>query len=165
MYRFMLTQPNDEDEIYINLISSLAGQYVSRRPHLIHLIKEVLTVMDLKGARIVIERDMGRTIGNTDIVATSEKDTIYYAQPLKTEAYWRFAKNRYPQPSNKLTIILERDADGNYEVSDTWIGPSVPPFPGDEHATAASKQYWETHALAQDTQSIQSKTITADCPY
>jgi hypothetical protein len=108
---------------------------------------------------------MGRVIGNTDIIETNDKDTIYYAQPTKLKAFSRFAKNRYPQPSHILTIIVDQDAEGNYEVSDTWIGPSSPPFPGGDNETSGSKSYWETHALVQDAQMIQSKTITKLCPY
>lgn len=165
MYKFMLDETNDEYDIYINLISSSAGSYLSRRPYVIALMKELLSIKPLHGERIVIEQDMGRDIGTTDIVTTSDKDTIYYAQPLKSEVYLRFAKNRYPLVSRMLTVVAEQDADGNYEVCDTWIGSNHPPFPGDEHATAASKEYWKTHALVQDARVIQSRSITKTCPY
>lgn len=165
MYKFMISQSETGYEIYINLISSSAGRYLSRHPHVINLIKELLVPMNLKGDHMIIERDMGRVIGNTDIVETSEKDTIYYAQPNKIKVYSRFAKNRFSQPSNILTVIVEKDADGNYEVIDTWIGPSSPPFPGDDKETENSKLYWHNHALVHDAQAIQSKTITKYCPY
>ena len=165
MYNYMIGQSANGNEIYINLISSSAGQYLSRRPYVLNLIKEVLATMSLKGSHIVLEHDMGRVIGKSDIVETSENDTIYYAQPNKIKVYSRFAKNRYSQPSNLLTIILDQDDDGNYIVSNTWIGPSSPPFPGDEKEETNSKIYWENHALVHDAQSIQTKTITKNCPY
>lgn len=166
MYKYTIVQSPKGYEIYINLISSSAGHYLSRRPYVINLIKEVLIPLDLSGrARIAIEHNMGRVIGTTDIVETSEKDTIYYAQPNKTKVFSRFARNRYPHPSRTLTVIIEKDSDGNYEVLDTWIGPSSPPFPGDKNEMAHSKAYWQTHALVQDAQVIQSKTITKNCPY
>jgi hypothetical protein len=165
MYKYLIAESERGYEIYVNLISSSAGRYLSRRPYIINLIKEVLTPLKLREARVIVERDMGRNIGNTDIITTSDADSIYYAQPIKTETFSRFAKNRYPQPSHTLTIIVERDTTGNYEVRDTWIGPSAPPFPGDEHETADSKTYWETHALAHDAQPIRSRSITKNCPY
>jgi len=113
----------------------------------------------------VVETDMGRNIGRTDIVATNEKDSIYYAQPIKTDIFSRFARNRFPQLSQVLTVVIERDTEGNYEVINTWIGPSSPPFPGDKNETRDSKPYWQSHALVQDAQIIKSKTITKDCPY
>ncbi|HEV2403686.1 MAG TPA: hypothetical protein VGS08_05815 [Candidatus Saccharimonadales bacterium] len=165
MYRFVLAQTDSENVVYVNLISSPAGHYVSRQPHVIGLIRELLASIDLSGTRVVVERNMGRTIGNTDIVETSEKDTIYYAQPLKTEVYSRYAKHRYPQPSQTLTIVAVRDDVGDYEIQDTWVGAACPAFPGDEHATAASKAYWQTHALVPNVQVIQTKSITRECPY
>ena len=161
----MLDETNDDYNIYINLISSSAGHYLSRRPYIITFIKELLSVNPLKGERVIIEQDMGRDIGTTDIVTTSDKDTIYYAQPLKSAIFSRFAKNRYPQVSSMLTVIVERDADGDYEVSDTWIGGSHPAFPGDKHETTESKSYWQAHALVQDAQPIQLKSLTKTCPY
>ncbi len=161
----MLDETNDEYDIYINSISSPAGHYLSRRPYVYALIKELLSTHKLKGDRVVIEQDMGRNIGTTDIVSTSDKDTIYYAQPLKSEIFSRFAKNRYPQISSKLTVIVNRDKDGNYEVTNAWIGGNHPAFPGDERATADSREYWKKHALVQDAHHIQSKSLTKNCPY
>jgi hypothetical protein len=161
----MISEDPNSYDVYVNLIASSAGQYLSRHPYVIRLIKEVLGPMKLANSRITIERNMGRVIGNTDIIETTGKDIIFYAQPNKKKVFSRYAKNRYPSPSRKLTILLEQDEDGNYEIYDTWIGPCSPPFPGDENETTKSKTYWETHALAQDAQVIQSKTITKICPY
>lgn len=165
MYRYVITQSPSGYEIYVNLISSPAGRYLSRRPYVLNLLKEVLADAKPSKSRVVMEQDMGRVIGNTDIVETSDADVIYYAQPLKKRVFSRFAKNRTPSPSRKLTMLLVQDEDGNYELKDTWIGPSIPPFPGDEHETAKSKSYWENHALVQDSEALQSKTITKTCPY
>jgi hypothetical protein len=165
MYKFMLDETNDEYNVYVNSISSSAGHYLSRRPYVYALIRELLSTRKLWGGRIVIEQDMGRNIGTTDVVSTSDKDTIYYAQPLKSEVFSRFAKNRYPQVSTMLTVIVDRDADGNYEVTNAWIGSNHPAFPGDQFATADSKEYWKTHALVQDAQVIQSRSLTKMCPY
>lgn len=161
----MLGRCHSGNGVYVNLISSSAGHYLSRWPHGINLIQEALTSIDLRGARAVIEYDTGRNIGNTDIVTTTDNDIIYYAQQSKTETFSRFAKNRFHQASNKFTIVVEQDAEGDYEVLDTWIGPYSPPFPGDKYETADSKAYWQTHALVHDAQVIQSKTITKTCPY
>jgi hypothetical protein len=165
MYKFVLSEEEKEKEVYVNLISSPAGHYLSRQPHVIGLLREALGSINLDGERIIIEHNMGRTIGNSDIVETSEKDTIYYAQPLKTEAYSRYAKHRAPQPSEVLTIVAIRDTGGSYEIQDTWVGSACPPFPGNEFETDASKDFWETHALVDNSQLIQTKSITRVCPY
>lgn len=165
MYRHIITESPNGSEVYVNLIDSLAGHYLGRQPYVINLIKEVLSSTKLTGSKLSIERDMGRVIGNTDVVETSEKDTIFYAQAYKTSIYSRYAKNRLPSPSQKLTIILEQDTDGNYELLNTWIGSDNPPLPGDKNETAISRSYWETHAFVLDAQAVQSKTITKVCPY
>lgn len=165
MYRYVIAQSPSGYEVYVNLITSSAGQYLNRQPYILNLLKEVLGSAELTDSQVAMEQDMGRVIGNTDIVETSEKDTIFYAQPTKKNVFSRYAKNRFPLPSQKLTIILERDMEGDYEIADTWIGPCSPPFPGDQKETADSKSYWETHALVQDAQTVQTRTITRDCPY
>lgn len=165
MYKHIITESPTGFEVYVNLIDSEAGHYLSRQPYVINLIKEVLATVTLSGATVSLEQDMGRVIGNTDIVDTTDRDTIFYAKPIKKGVFSCYAKNRYPIPSNSLSILLQRDADNNYEVTNTWIGPMCPAFPGDAKAVANSRQYWQTHALVQDSQLIQSKTITKTCPY
>lgn len=165
MYKFILDESNARYSIYVNSISSSAGHYLSRRPYVYALIRELLSTRKLHGNRVVIEQDMGRNIGTTDIIPTSDKDIIYYAQPVRSKVFSRFAKNRYPQVSSILTVIFIRDAEGNYELSDAWIGNNHPAFPGDQLESETSKEYWKTHALVQDAQVIQAKSLTKTCPY
>lgn len=164
MYKFTSTT-NKGYDIYVNLISSPAGHYLSRRPYVIGLIAELLSKKDLHGEQIILEQDMGREIGTTDIVVTTPTDNIYYAQTIRSKVYGRFAKNRNPQGSNVLTVVADQDIDGNYEVCNVWIGTNYPAFPGDELASEDSKTFWETHALVHDAVSVQSKSVTKVCPY
>ncbi len=165
MKRYVVTSTDDGSEVYIDLLNSSAGKYLSRRPYLLAIIKEAVEKNSLNKNRTVIEQDMGRKIGTTDIISTEDKDSIYYALPIKSKTYSRFAKNRYPQQSDTLTLIVDRDNDGNFEISNTWIGAYCPAFPGDDNETKDSRNYWEGHALVHDSITIQSKTITKDCPY
>jgi len=165
MYRHKITESNNGYLVYVNLVSSDAAKYLSRQPQVLNLLREAISEMDLLKDDVVIEQDMGRVIGNTDIVETSEKDTIYYAQPNKKEHFSRFAKNRYPAPCEKITIIVKKDETGDYEVTDTWIGPCIPAFPGEDDEERKSLEYWSTHALVQDAVSVKTKSITKDCPY
>jgi hypothetical protein len=165
MYKYVVAKSKNGVEVYVDLISSSAGHYLSRQPYVIGLISEVISPMRLTDPEIRIEQDMGRVIGNSDVVKTSDKDTVFYAKPPKKTVFSRYVKNRAMSPSDKLTIALDQDTDGNYEILDIWIGPSKPPFPGDTKEAPDSKQYWETHALVADTQVFQPKTITKVCPY
>ncbi len=165
IHRYVIAEVPTGYDIYVDLIGSSAGRYLSRQPYVINLIREALLPTKLEGQSVTIERDMGRVIGATDIVETSEKDTIVYAQIQKQTVFSRFAPNRHPSPSTTLTMLLEKDPEGHYELVNTWIGPCAPPFPGDEKANGKSKDYWLNHAFAQNAHAIQSRTITKDCPY
>src|SRR5579884_1535400 len=132
MYVYLIDDTNEAYDVYVNLISSPAGHYLSRRPYLIALLKNLLSLKQLSGKRIVIEQDLGRQIGTTDVVATKESDTIYYAQAIKSQVFYRFVKNRRPQSSNVLTLVVLQDNDNNYEINDIWIGTNRPAFPGDD---------------------------------
>jgi hypothetical protein len=83
MYRYLITESANGREVYINLISSSAGLTIKRQPHLLQLVKEVTAQKKLAGPKVMVEQDMGRVIGNSDVVKTDEKDTIFYAQPLR----------------------------------------------------------------------------------
>ena len=165
MYKFFLDEQDTSYSIYVNPISSAAGKYLSRRPYLFAVVKELAVATTLHGKRVVVEKDMGREIGTTDVVPTSDDDTIYYALVSKSDVFMRFAKNRDPLASSILTVIFEQDEKGDYEVSDTWIGSCRPPFPGEASETKKSKKFWQTHAFVHDSQAIQTKSVTKVCPF
>lgn len=165
MYKHAIAVSRNGHNVYVNLIDSSAGQYLSRQPYVINLLREAVEDLEIKGNVYEVEHDMGRVIGQSYIVKTTDTDSIYYAQPYKNPTFSRYVKNRSPDPSTKLTILLAKDSDGEYEIQDTWIGPYSPPFPGDENTTARSRSYWQTHALVVDLQTVQAKTITKVCPY
>ncbi len=165
MYRYVIASSKNGQEVHVNLISSVAGKTINRQPHLLQLIKGIIMHLKLTGPRVVIEQDMGRVIGNSDVVTTNEKDTVFYAQPQKMEVFSRYVKNRSVSPSSKLCMVFEKDEAGGYELTSARIGSRVPPFPGAADENDQSKAYWETHALVEDSQVIQSKTITKISPY
>lgn len=165
MSKLVIAESDYGYEIYVDLIASSAGHYLNQHPYVINLIKKILATQKLTGKQVVIEQDMDRDIGTTDIVSTDINDTIYYARPVKSEVFSRFAKNRYPQSCKTLSIIVKQDAEGNYAISDTYIGHYYPGFPGSQNETVNSKQYWRTHALVHNARIIQSKSITKNWPY
>ena len=106
MNKHPVTASASGHDVYVNLIASLAGQYLSRQPYVLNLVKEVLEPMHLKDQSILIEHDMGRVIRNIDIVETSEQDTIFYAQSNKISFNSRYATIRYTPPLPTLRIVL-----------------------------------------------------------
>jgi hypothetical protein len=151
--------------VYIDLIRSQAAGYVSQQPRLLELIRGVLRQTTAQDPIIRIEQNMGRAIGYNFVVSTTDKDAIFYAQLIRDPLYTRFVKNGKPRTTKYLTIILNRDEDGEYELYDTWVGRLRPPRPGSDDETAESRAYWATHAFILDSQPIQSRTVTKTCPY
>lgn len=153
-------------EVYIDLIRSKAAAHISRQPHLLGLVEEVVRQATLEGAEVTIEQNMGRPIGYSFVIPTASADTIFYAQLVKETIYTRFVKNGKPQETYYFTLLLRRDdSDNSYAVEDTWIGRVNPPRPGSSNETPESRSYWDNHAFVLDNQQIQLKTITKICPY
>ena len=158
------TSANDK-EIYTYLIQTAVARQISRQPHLVTLIKEVVKSLNLTTPHLMLEQDMGRTVGYSEQLETRENDAIFYAKQSKSEVYTRFVKNRKTNPTSFLCIVLNRDEDGDYELTSVWVGKMFPPIPGTEHATDQSKAYWADHAVVYNGQPILSSTQTKDCPY
>jgi hypothetical protein len=162
MYRYIIRRKTDQPEVYIDMIKSAAGKYVSGMPYVMTLIEEVVAEATINGKSVSISHDMGRVIGSSDVVKTTDTDIIYYACPAKSEEYRRFARNKHPEPSRHLSIVINEDASGDYEVTDVWIGRMLPNNQYD--ASGKESVFWQTHAYAHDTIKVQSKTITTKRP-
>lgn len=138
---------------------------ISEQPHLLTLAKELLSVHELTRPSAALEYNFKQPVGNTDIVETSPTDVIVYAKLLRQPTYTRFVKKRQMLPSSYVSLVLHRDEDGEYELDDVWFGKQVPPLPGDQHETAASKEYWQSHAIVLSSQTLQPRSATHDWPF
>ena len=118
------------------------------------------------GDYLQFHTDIGRIVGNSDLVTIKPGDEIVYAKRLNRGNYSVFNVTQPPQPSSLVTTAYEKRSDATYELVSTWVGPSdSPSFPGTERETADSKDFWTKHALAWGTQEIQPSTKTAICPW
>jgi hypothetical protein len=151
--------------VYVNLIGSQAAESIAQYPYLLGLVKELLQQTKIVGPLSYFDHDMGRAVGSANVVETSDKDTILYAQALHGDLYKRFVKNGKPLSTQHISVILRRDDEGDYELVDTWVGPLRPPHPGTESETKASRSYWDTHAFVLDREPIKLRTLTKTCPY
>lgn len=158
------TSLNDK-QVYAYLIQTTIAAQISRQPHLATLIKEVLSKTKLTIPHMSIEQDMRRPIGYGELLETREKDVIFYAKQTKSSSYTRFVKNRKAVATSHLSIVLQEDTDGDYELQSAWIGKMYPPAPGSENASKQSDAFWSDHAVVYNGQSILASTQTKDCPY
>lgn len=163
--RHQIATAKDGSIVYVDLIESAAAESISQHPYLLGLIKELMEQTKLSGAKLYFDQDMGRNIGSSDVVETSEKDVILYAQALKSDSYKRFVKNGKPQSTQYISVVLAKDDEGNYELTNTWVGPLRPPQPGTDNETKAGRKFWESHAFILDREPIKLRTLTKTRPY
>ncbi len=164
-YTYNVGISQNGQQVYVGIIGSAAGSYLSRQPYLISIVKELLLTLDLTQSKVITSQDIGLTIGNTHIVVTGVRDAVFYAHPPKKANSLRFVKNRSMESSREVSLILQQDNDGDYELVDVWIGPLYPPFPDAEDATMESKAYWQTHAFTAGSEPIDLQSVTSVCPY
>lgn len=124
-------------------------------------------------------------IGHSERVATDDTDSIVYARRLGRSGYTRFVKNRKPIATSVLTVILsatDEDTGKKYDTHSTYvlwnafIGSPAPREPTDSYFKknhgesvdkdyAESVQFWDSHALVIDEESIEEGSETSEKPW
>lgn len=165
MIKHPVAATKDGTQVYVDLIKSPASTTISQQPHVVTLIREVLSTIAPQGKTSTIEFDFGRNIGNCEVVATTEKDHIMFAKPQGRDMFFRFVRRRQPEQTSFVTIVLKLDSDGDYELNDVWMGRDMPALPGSGGETDISKAYWETHAWVIEGFPLQNRTLTLTQPY
>ena len=151
--------------VYVDLVGSHAATHIRDTPGLFDVAKQIVMQLEPVDDNICIDIDMGCIIGTSDLVRTDHTDEIVYAKRLNRDNYTRFVRNREPQPTRFVTIVLQQDTDGHYELWSIWCGPKTPQFPGDEHEAPESRPFWRKHALVWGNQEIQPGTEQSDWPW
>src|SRR3989344_3963702 len=130
-----------------------------------HLAEALTRIDSLGRGQIKKTVDLGRVIGRSNCVSTSEDDEIVFAQRVNRPGLSRFVKNREPKPTSRLTVKLHRLADGKYEVRTAYIGDAGVAEPWDEDAKADSIPFWSAHALCFGYEPVVPGTETEKCPW
>lgn len=154
-------------EVYIDLVTSEAAARIAKQPQLLGLVKEALSGKTLTTDTVMFEHDLGRTVGYDFIIdASADEQAIFYACTLRDDVFTRFIKTGKPTPTNHIAMELRYSPENNaYELCNVRFGRSVPPRPASPGELPESRAYWATHAVVQETQMLQIRTITKDCPY
>ena len=163
--KHVVVQTTNNKEVYVCLTQGPLSVQVGRNPHLLRLASEVLAKQTLSGQEVVQEYDLGRDIGYSEILETTQGDAVFYAKIARTPYFTRFVKHRKNDQTSTLSLQLVADDDGNYELQNIWVGSLYPPSPDSIEQTSKSSSYWENHAVVYNGQSILSSTITKECPY
>lgn len=157
------------ENLFLKSGERVVDRYKSHlHPEVIAILPEALAKTESKGRNFLIEEiDFGRIIGKSICIATRPGDQIVYAKRPKRFGYTRFVKNRQPEPTSKVVIIL-KTADGEpgvYVLITAFIGEKPEPEPWDRNATLQSRHFWNTHALVWGYEEVISGTETTQCPW
>lgn len=123
------------------------------------------TVENLAEGRTTLEVDFGFTIGVTTCVKVKPTEEFVFAQRGNRPWLSRFVKNRQAEPTQFLTMTLEKTQNGVILIT-AYIGRKIGPEPGDTRwATPESNARWQTHALVWGSEKVNESTITTDVPW
>lgn len=151
--------------VYVDLIYSSAAREIARQPRLLRLLEEVLRQLNVRNTQRRFEHDVGRTVGYSHIVTTTNADKVMYAQCTKEAFFSRFVKNKLPEPTQHVSLTIRHAQDGSFEITEAWLGKLHPPMPGSTSELPESKAFWLNHAIIFTDQSLQLKTLTTESPY
>lgn len=103
--------------------------------------------------------DMGQIIGVTDCVETTQHDDIVYAKRPGRPGKTRFVKNRNPQPSSHVTLIMKR-VGRRFKLLTGFIGNVAEKEPFDKSIRTdaefmQAKHFWDRHALVWGSQEVE----------
>lgn len=148
------------DKSKINIVGILqSGEVVIDRPnshnHLAgEFLREALGLIDSDDRDHLVELvDMGRVIGTSRCVQTTDTDKIVYAHRLGRSGPTRFVLGREPEPTTAATVVLKRDHTrlGTLILITAWAGAASEAEPWDPHHTEESyeqsRRFWANHAL------------------
>ncbi len=111
--------------------------------------------------------DMGRTIGTTKLVPTSNTDEIVFAQLPHSEGLSRFVKNHgtEPKPTTMVTLIFKVNYGPGYAIVTGGIGHGAQREPWQEDSRPTARHFWAEHAYIWGTLKVIPETETTICPW
>ena len=125
-------------------------QHLQQHSTVLPFLKEALEAVHAYGRFCKVTVDMGRVIGVSECVETTDSDTIVMRQRPGRPNLTRFVLNRTPQPSSDITVVMVRQGKG-YRLLTAYIGNLAEKEPGDPSLTerdrAKSEAFWSCHAL------------------
>lgn len=158
-----LAQSQNGKNVFTDIETTNIRLHILENPKLLELVKEVIAQCDVVGPNVGIERDLGRIVGQTSCVTTSDDDEIVYAKRLQRDSYSRFVMNRELEDTSLVSVVLFEKEYG-YLVWSAWCGALVPTSPDSKGKMKTSEGFWNTHALVYDPAIIQPGSERSDSP-
>lgn len=145
----------DGQPVFLDQANTHIRYHLLETSNLLELVREAVPQIELSGdLQVVVECDMGRIVGMTNLVETTKDDEIVYAKRIGRDAYSRFAKNRYPSPCRYIVMVF-RQKNGVYFLWTAMCGRRLP-----SEAYSKDSEFNAPHALAYDEKLIQLDTLS-----
>lgn len=152
--RELLGQDSNGIDVFLDYSRTNVEYHLLETPNLIELVKEVLPTIDTNNEeQVIVERNLGRIVGMTNLVETTDADEIVYAKRIGRDKFSRFAKNRSPIETSWVVVVL-RKADKGYSLWTAMCGHLLP-----ADAYVENSLFNQTHAMAYDESLIQLDTV------
>lgn len=163
--QFVCTSKNGK-HVYFDPTHSHAATHFNDAPQLKDVVIEILANKTLQGVKIEFDTDMGRIVGNMDVVTVDKTDDMVYAKRKNRNEYVPFTKSRGTQPTQLVSMGLIQQEDESYKLTSAWFGEfESPPFPGEPTATQQSIDFWNARAFVWGSQGVQEDTVTTTRPW
>lgn len=131
------------------------------------ILEEALGRIQSSGRCFLVEEvDFGRPIGEAICVRTGPSDEIVFAKRPRRFGFTRFVKNRLPEVTSSVVVIVKKadDYDG-FVLITAFSGAKAEPEPWDRNATVKSREFWSSHAIVWGSEETVSGTETSQCPW
>lgn len=154
-----LGNSRDDKSVYIDHDHTNVTYHLLETPDLLDLVREVLPTIKLDdGTQVVVERDMGRIVGTTNLVETTETDEIVYAKRIGRLTYSRFVKGRSPMPCRHIVVVFRKQKK-EYVLWTAMCGRLLP-----DDAYEQDSVFRATHAMTYDESLVQLDTVATRKP-
>lgn len=164
----LLCVSKNDKRVVFDSIASHTATHFKDAPRLQALAAGLLKDMSIGGDLIARDIDMGKIVGDSDVVEIDDTDEVVYAMRKNREdqGYVPFTKSRSSEPSRMISVYLVRRTPDEYELLSAWIGEyESPMFPQMVNATSESIPYWSKHAFVWGSQEIIPGTEKSECPW
>lgn len=158
-----LTESKNGKRVFTDVENTNLKVHLVEDPRLLELLKKAIEGSVLEGENIGLEYEAGRIVGTTNCVRVTENDEIVYAKRLGRDSYSKFVKNRVPEPTSTVAVVLFQK-DYGYLVWSAWCGNIVPVQPNEKGKMVTVPGFWDSRALVYDPQVIQKDTERSDRP-
>ena len=152
-------------KVYYDDKISHAVTHFQKHPELISLVRKALENHNFNNDETRFDIDTKQKTGMSDLVTTSDNDDIIYAKRPLRDTYYRFVKNRKPEPTTFITMELNKINNKECKLFTAYVGQLTPPTPRPEKDSLEARMFWKNHALVYNKKDVVAGTETEKCSW